>query len=822
MFQRKLSFLHTIILSVFALSVFASAQTATSQAAFRELSSPATVRRDGRGIPYIEAGNDADLYFVQGYTTASDRLWQMDLLRRRARGETAEVFGALALEDDKLWRRYGFSQVAEENLKHLSPELRNALDRYAAGVNAYIAGLTPETMPAEFKILQYKPAQWRPSDTIVIGKILAEALSSTWRQDLQRAAIASLPADKQKDLTNQVTPYDVVLFGKDESAVAAKMRKPAREQERNTQRNVRITPLIARGLPQQSPVVNSQLLAAADQIQAIRDRSLAAIGLYAEDLAASNNWVITGKLTADGKPLLANDPHLAATAPGIWYMAHLSTPSMRVAGVTFPGVPGIVLGHNEHFAWGATNVGPDVQDIYVETFDEQGRYKTPAGWEAAKTRKEEIKVRKSIAKPDTETVTFDVVETRHGPVILEENGKKYSLKWTAREPQNSEFEAFFGLNRGKNWEDFKRSLNTYGGATQNFVYADTKGNIGWYAAGRIPIRRTGSGEMPYDGSTNDGEWTGYIPFGELPNLYNPPSGLIVTANQRIVGTSYKYPQMSRDAATPWRARRIYDLLRRADGPSAIGTRGRAVRGPKITMDNVRDVQHDIYNKPFADLAKEILSSGAASPQTTAVLKDWDGKMKADSKAALLVFEIRNCMANKVADANKPAPAAAIRERVLFWAVAQKSPRWLPPGFASYNDLIKSCDESSRASLADPKRFGPDESNWRWENVFRARFLHPLSAAPLIGGQFLVEPKGVNGSGQTPNVGPFVSMRHIASPGNWDATRFVIPLGESGDPKSPHFRDQFELWNTGTPAVFPFSKQAVEGAAKTITTYQPGK
>ena len=781
--------LRSIVFYCLSTLLVLSAATPAQQAGLQdpiirpELSSAVTVRRDGRAIPYIEARNDADLYFVQGYVTAGDRLWQMDLLRRVARGQTSEIFGRQALDEDKNWRRYGFGPIAEDSLKYLSPELRRALDRYAAGVNAYIAGLKPETMPVEFRILQYQPSLWQPTDTIVVGKILAEALSSTWRQDLMRAAASSLPAEKFNDLTNQVTPLDVVLFGNDDATANARTA-------------------VSKGIS-----VNENLLAAAGKIDAARDRSLARVGLFAEELAASNNWVISGKRTADGRPLLANDPHLAATAPGIWYMAHLSTPTMRVSGVTFPGVPGIVLGHNENFAWGATNVGPDVQDLYLETFDEQGRYKTPAGWEMPTNRREEIKVRKNPLKPETEIVVLDVVETRNGVINIEDGGKKYALKWTARDPKNSEFEAFFNLNRGKSWEDFKLALSKYGGATQNFVYADAKGNIGWYAAGRIPIRRKGSGELPYDGSASDGDWTGFIPFDELPNLYNPPSGLIVTANQRIAATSYKYPQISRDAAPPWRARRIYDLLNAKT---------------KITMDDVNAVQHDIYNRPLATLAKQIVANKAASPETLAVLGEWDGLMKTDSAAALLANEIRNCMANRMADANKPAPANAVRERVLFWAIEQKWTRWLPPGVSGYDDLMRSCDQSTRTSLAAANRLGPDQSKWVWGSVFRARFMHPLAAAPLIGGQFLVEPKGVAGSGQTPNVGPYVSMRHISSPGNWDATRFVIPLGQSGDPKSPHFRDQFDLWNSGTPAVFPFSKAAVESAVKTLTTFQPGK
>ncbi|HMQ04513.1 MAG TPA: penicillin acylase family protein [Pyrinomonadaceae bacterium] len=767
------------------LRIPADAQTVRDEIVAPNISAPVLVRRDSRSVPFIEARNDRDLYFVQGWVTASDRLWQMDLLRRVARGQTAEIFGRQALEEDKVWRRYGFAAVAEKNLEFLSPELKQALDSYAAGVNAYIRSLSKDALPTEFKILQYQPSDWRSTDSILIGKILAEALSSTWRQDLVRAGLNSLSADKLRDITNRVTPYDVILFGSDVKTATTPSKSGTRQ-------------------------VRPPALEEADRIAAVRERSLTRIGLYAEDLAASNNWVISGKLTRDGKPILANDPHLAATAPGIWYISHLSTPAMRVSGVTFPGVPGIILGHNSHFAWGATNVGPDVQDLYEETVETNGstgskRYKTASGWEKLAVRNESILVRSSPLKTDTETVELEVLETRNGPIILTENGKTYSMKWTANDPKNSEFEAFFRLNRSQTWEEFRNALSSYGGATQNFVYADTKGNIGWQVAGSIPLRRTGHGEFPYDGSTNEGEWIGTIPFAELPFLYNPPSGLIITANQRIVGTDYKYPQMVRDAAPPWRARRLYDLL--------SGKRN-------ITLDQVSDAQHDIYNIPFSMLAAEIVSMNTASSSTISELKKWDGRMTAESRPAVLINEIRNCLANRIAEVNKPAPAAAIRERILFWAIKERSARWLPPNFKDHGEFVRACDESSRGALSAANRLGADESKWRWDAVFRARFMHPLAAAPLIGGQFLVEPKGVSGSGQTPNVGAFVSMRHIASPGNWDATRLAIPLGQSGNNQSPHFRDQFEAWNTGKPALLPFSETAVKAAAVRQTEFRP--
>ena len=761
-------------------AVTANGQEITADQNFREIKSDVTVRRDSRSIPYIQAASDGDLYFIQGYETASDRLWQMDLMRRLARGEMAEIFGRTTLEEDKRWRRYGFAKVADDSLQYLSPELRSALDSYARGVNAYIASRTPDTMPVEFRILQYKPRNWTPSDSIIIGKILADALSSTWRLDLLKASLQNLPADKLDDVANQVTPYDVVLFGAD-------------RQESKTQTAA-------------AHSVSARSIAQANYDYLIRENSLSRVGLFAEDLAASNNWVISGKRTADGRAILANDPHLQPTAPGIWYLVHLNAPKTRVAGVTFPGVPGVVLGHNEFIAWGATNVGPDVQDLYLETFDDRGKYKTPSGWSDAVVRNEEIKVRTSPLKPDTETTTFDVIETRNGPIIIEDGRRRYSLKWTALNPKNTEFEAFFKLNRARDWQDFKSALKTYGGAAQNFVYADTNGNIGWYAAGRIPIRKTGDGSFPYDGSTDAGEWIGYIPFDELPNLYNPPSGLIVTANQRTVGTSYKYYSLiARDAAMPWRARRIFDSL---NGKT------------RVTMDDVRDAQYDIFNIPLSNLAKQIVKLSAASNATLNDLKNWNGKMEANSRAALLTNEIRGCLANKIADENKSVPVSAIRERVLYQAVQAQTPRWLPKQYANYTEFIKACDTETRTSLSEPKRLGPDDSKWTWGSVFQSRFTHPLTAAPLIGGQFATPIVPLDGSGQTPDVGSGVSMRLIASPGNWDATRHVIPLGESGDPRSPYFKDQFEAWRNGTPIVFPFSDAAVEKAAVVTVVFKP--
>lgn len=768
-------------LYVFSTAIFFLGHNAAAQNDNRQLSglrSDVKVQRDARGIPYIEAKNEHDLYFVQGFTTAGDRLWQMDLLRRVARGETSEIFGKATLEEDKRWRRFGFAGIVEESTKYLPPELRSALESYADGVNLYISSLDDSTLPIEFKILQYKPRKWTIADSLVIGKILADALSSTWRQDILRASLKDLPKEKFDDLTRLETSYDVVMFGKD---------RP-------------ISKKATVGL-QQTTDISDRILALSAEADLVRGESLARVGFYAEDLAASNNWVISGSRTADGKALIANDPHLQPSAPGIWYLTHLEIPGMRVAGVTFPGVPGVVLGHNDKIAWGATNVGPDVQDLYLETFDDSARVKIPGGWAPATIRKEEIRVRINPLKPETEIVPFEVTETPNGVIILEEGQKKYSLKWTARDPRNNDFGAFFLLNRARNWNEFNSALKNYRGASQNFVFADAAGNIGWHIAGAIPTRRTGDGSLPYDGSSNEGDWIGTIPYEELPNLYNPPSGFIVTANQRIAGNGYKYPQLIRDFAPPWRARRLFELLSAEK---------------KATMDFVTNAQRDSFNIPLSNLSKAIVGANAAAPETLELLRSWDGYMKPESRAAILVNEIRGCLAERIAAENKPVPVAVIRERILDRAVRERVSRWLPASYSDYPSFLKACDSEAISSLT--KRFGADRAKWVWGNVVVSRFPHPLAAAPLIGMQFATPSVGIEGSGQTPNVASAVSMRFVASPGNWDATRHVIPLGESGDPRSPHFKDQFEAWRTGTPAVLPFSADAIKKNAVSAIAY----
>jgi penicillin amidase len=769
---------------------------------FAGLRDRVTVRRDERGIPYIEAANETDLYFAQGYVTAGDRLWQMDLLRRTARGELAEIFGKTALDEDKRHRIYGFAGVAEAEAAQASPPARTVLDAYARGVNAFIEPRDAKTLPLEFQILQYKPRPWTAADSLLVIKTFAEALNTTWDTDMMRAALARLPAEKRNALLPETSPLDVLVVGHDSTNKKSSTRSP-------------------RPISLSDRVDDAAMFRALAEIRETTARSLERVGLYAERLAASNNWVVSGVRTATGKPLLANDPHLFPSAPSIWYMMHLSAPGLRVAGVTTPGLPGIVIGHNERIAWGFTNVGPDVQDLYIEKFDKGSprRYLTPAGWREAEVRREEIRVRKSFADTSTEIVTLDVTVTRHGPVIFEKNNTRYALRWTALDPKLSGAEAFNALNRARNWKEFRDALSHFIGPMQNMVYADVEGHIGYYAAGRVPIRKSGDGSLPYDGATDAGEWTSYIPFDKLPHLFDPPSGMIVTANQRIVGRDYPY-HLTHEWPAPYRARRIYELLQTRQ---------------KLTPADFRAIQGDLYTISGALFAHEVVKTARASAQsagddrwreTLRLLDEWDGRMNADSRPALLAAVMRSVFARRIFTAALGADLAkeydwANDDTLIDRLITDRPRAWLPAEFKDYAEMLRACHAEARRTLTE--RLGADESQWTWGRYTQARFPHPLASAPIIGQRFLIPPfpqNGSDGNTITVNVGRNVSMRFIADTKDWDKTQQGIALGESGDPSSPHWRDQLEDWRAVTPRGFPFTRAAVEAATRETLVLVP--
>ena len=773
------------------------------------LRAPVTIRRDERGIPYIEAANDDDLYFAQGYVTASDRLWQMDLQRRTARGQLSEIFGAAALNQDKLHRRFGFGRMIDEAAAHLDPGFAPAVMAYTKGVNAFILSLTDQTMPPEFRILQYKPSEWKAGDSLAVGALMAEYLSNTWQLDIMRESLASLPKEKRDALLPDTSPLDVVVVGNDRAI--ARGSSPAVGEGS-------IARVSSRAVREGSI---SPILRELNQFIEAERQSFELLGLpprSLETLQASNNWVVSGKHTATGKPLLANDPHIPASAPNVWYQTELIAPGIHVVGVTFPGLPGIVIGHNERIAWGVTNLGPDVQDLYIEKFDKDNpaKYQTPSGWRDAEVRHEQINVRKNLVDPKSlEPQTFDVTVTRHGPIILEKENTRYALRWTLLDPVTLETPGIFAVNRARNWKEFTTALSTYNGPTQNFVYADVDGHIGYYGAGRIPIRKDGDGGVPYDGATDHGEWTGFIPFDKLPHSYDPPSGIIVTANQRVVGSNYPF-FVSHVWASPYRARRIFDLL------SAK---------PKLTIDDFRRIQGDVYsigNVAFARAGARILKSGSPGFQPASLIADlesWDGLVTADSRVALIVVQMRTAFRQRIMNGALGSLASGYfwpESDVLIDRIISEQPRdWLPKESASYADLLKASYDDARQVLT--KSLGSDETKWTWGAQAKARFNHPLAQVPFIGAPFVIEPfpqNGTGGSGATVNVGSSVSMRFIADPSDWDKSQNGIPLGESGLPNNPHWKDQLDDWRKVTPRALPFSKTVVEAATKETLVLTP--
>ena len=728
-------------------------QTSTETFVCSEISEKVTIRRDERGIPFIDAVNEADLYFAQGYATAADRLWQMDFLRRTARGELSEVHGAAAVEEDKLHRVYGFLRLAEALHAHASDHARRVLDSYARGVNAFIEQCDGKSLPLEFQILQYQPVPWTAIDSIALGKLFAEKLSFTVDADLLRALLSDLPADRLAWLLPETSPLDLI--------------------------EGRETPLFTREFSDTELAVFTKVL------RAMRRARAATSG---DGEIGSNSWVVSGEKTVSGKPMLASDPHLPPTSPSIWHIVHLSDGAMRVSGVAVPGVPGVMIGHNESIAWGITNLCPDVQDLYVERFDSTNP------WREAEVRTEEIAVRGAYP------VNLDVKVTRHGPVIFENEAIALSLRWTALDEDIIDLETFLALNRARNWDDFVTALSGYGGPPQNFTYADVDGHIGFYSAGRIPIRKTGDGSLPYDGTTDDGEWIGYVPFEEMPHAFDPPSATIVSANQRLVDHAYPH-HLTRNWRVPYRARRIHELLQ---------TR------LKYSVDDFLAIQGDTYSYPDAIFAAEVERLG-----------EWDGYSNAESTVLPIAVEMRKAFRDRLLT----NAIGAEREQLYEWRneatlidrlITERPHSWLPAEFETYEQLLEACYQDAITRLT--AKLGEDRAQWTWGRLAQIRFPHPLEKLGTGGAKFATPtfPQHTDGSMPTVNAGPRVSMRFIADLSDWDSTRLCLPLGESGVPSSPNQADQEDEWRNVTPRFLPFTDAAIANATRRILLMTPAR
>jgi penicillin amidase len=415
-------------------------------------------------------------------------------------------------------------------------------------------------------------------------------------------------------------------------------------------------------------------------------------------------------------------------------------------------------------------------------------------------------------------VSFDVIVTRHGPIVLEKDSKRYALRWTALDPKANNADSTYLVSHARNWKEFTQALRSFTAPTQNIVYADVDGHIGYYAAGVVPTRKSGDGSVPYDGSTDAGEWTGWIPFDKLPHVYDPSDGIIVTANQRIVGTDYPY-FLTHSWAQPYRARRIWELLNQK---------------PKLTIEDFRRIQGDVYSIGLAsfahDTARMLKPAIPADDQkfrdAVDALEKWDGEVRADSPVAPWAFQMRAAFRNRILNAALGPDLFKVYgwanfEATLDRLLTEQPKAWLPKEFNSYADLLRACYGDARQVLT--KNIGADETKWKWGEAQKVRFNHLLAPAPLIGLQFTIPPlpqNGVGSLGATVNVGGNVSMRFIADPSDWDKSEHGITLGESGVPANPHWKDQLDDWRNVTPRAFPFTKAAVESATKETLVLEP--
>jgi penicillin amidase len=790
-----------------------------------ELKNEVSVLRDAKGVPHIRAQSREDLFTAQGYVMAQDRLWQMDLVRRAASGRLSEIIGPPTLEIDRSFRRLGLSEAAEREVSLLDADERAVLDAFARGVNRYISEKHP--LPVEFTLLRYDPEPWRPADTLLVIGYMYQSLTSSWRWDLNRLEVSSrIGKERASFLYDPTSPYDHPIVGA-QSEPSKKLTTPAPHHALNSS---------TRPAPQTPPAISNA--AVSDGAAQSSDDSTSVLWRFAQNTLfefdeqvraafGSNNWVVDGSHTASGKPLLANDTHLPLSTPSIWYIVQLGAPGWNAEGFTLPGVPGIVIGHNDRIAWGFTNDGADVQDLFAEIFNPANprEYQVNGQWVGAQTRKEIINVK---GKPPE---TFEVMVTRHGPVMSQQGNTGYALKWTATEAGGLAH-SYFGMQFARNWKEFRESLRDAAGPGQNIVYADVEGHIGFIVAAKIPIRKCGAfppadsplpadtpcGAAPMPGDTDAFEWNGYIPFDELPLMLDPPGGIIATANARVAGPTYPH-FMTATWMTPWRVDRIFTLL--------------GERGKKFTSADFNAIQNDIVAELDLMVAKELVKAAAnAKPkdERTAkliqMLANWDGKMTSSSVEATFVEQTeralgRNLFHPYMADSLPVYPRGEVfLERVL----RERPAMWLPADFKNYDDFLIASADLAVAELTTSTRQS-DISTWTWGKRNSLFMAHALGQTGVLASIFSIGPIEQSGStgcikAMGPTYGP--SMRMVADTSDWDRSLMEITTGESGQVSSDNYRDQFPEWFAGRAIPAQFSDSAVQRATTHTLRLMPGK
>ena len=745
------------------------------------LTAPVKVTRDSRGVPTIEAANLPDLFFAQGYVTAQDRLWQLDVMRRFAAGELSEVLGEGVLEHDREQRILGLRTMARHSVEIADPRDRSFFEAYARGVNAYMESHR-DRLPLEFRILRYKPTRWTAEDCVLMGASMVQNLNhGPYLRALQREKVlAQLGPELAADMFLTSTWHD---------------RAPTKGPER----------LDGPDAEEDDDSAVTKLFTAGASPSAWPDAEN-----FSDLTPGSNNWVVSGAHTVSGKPLLSNDMHLGHQLPNLWYEVHLRSGDYDVAGVSLPGVPFVIVGHNQRIAWGFTNVEPTVEDLYVEKFNAQGQYETPQGWREPEHRRETIHIK---AKPD---VMVDVVITRHGPIITDlipGESRKLALRWTFYDGIH---DPFFEVSSARTWDEFRKAFSVFDAPGQNVMYADVDGHIGYQTTGHFPIRASGDGSVPVTGSDDAHEWTGYIPYEKLPRVFDPFWGILATANGRITPDGYPY-SISTAWDAPWRTERIYHVLE---------------SGKKLASGDMLALQNDVYSafdrfcaERFVYALDHTQNLSARAQQARELMRDWDGKMTVASAAATIEARSNRTLARLLLEPKLEAGRKSLPSEMkplafsdLHWSMMSvwmenillKQPkRWLPENYPNYDALLAAAVE---AVVRDPET-PHDLADWKWGKVSQLEIQNPvLGKIPVL--------RHWTGTGTVPQPGDGLTVKQVgksfgpserftADLSNFDESTLNVVTGQGGNFLSPYYLDQWKAWYEGSTFTLPFSPGAVE-------------
>jgi penicillin G amidase len=763
------------ILSVlFLLLVWSTIPRRSGTLRVRGLAAPITIETDAHGVPTIRAASEADALFGLGYVHARDRLWQVEYQRRIGSGRLAEILGPRLVETDRFLRTIGFRRAAESAWRALPPEERRLLEAYTRGLNAYVASASAR--PIEFRILRCPVTSFEPVDGLTWAKLMAWDLAGNARAEIRRARLVEVVGEKRAQELLPPPSETLTILRDDEWSGGQSVLSASR-------RSRKTVPLRNRGL---SPGFLARM-----------DDLFARMGARDPDsVLGSNSWVLAGSRTTGGKPILANDPHLGLRTPSVWYLARLTAPGYSVSGGTLPGVAGVVIGTNSRIAWALTSLEPDVQDLYVEDVDpaDPSRYRWRGGWRRFETRRETIRVR---GRGD---VSIDVRRSVHGPIVTDvldgadSLGRAVALRWAALDDADSTAQAIEGFNRSSGWSEFLEAARLFQAPPQNLLYADADGHIGYTASGSIPIRPRSDGLLPVSGRGDD-DWTGYVPFEELPRVLDPPKGYLVAANNRPV--SPRYPRViAGDWPEPYRARRISDRILAKD---------------RLGVAEVRSIQLDRVSLQATDLLPLLLATvpaDAASRDALARLATWNREFAPDSVPAAIYAAWYTMLAKMPEDELAGAPLGTVRSRFLInalsfdraWCDDVRTPR------------RETCAEFRTRALGEAvsllrRRLGEDPRGWRWERLHRARFPHGIFDTVKGLRAFFSLETGQGGDASTVNVGAYrldgtfrmtdgPSYRQIVDFSDPGGSHFVHTTGQSGNVFDPRYRDLLPLWKAG--------------------------